>query len=185
MYICDFNISTPRSLVFDIKKQKSINIGVLKLTIMSHKLPKPIKLSRGLKGGKLKKKNSKIRFSITSFYPTHIHSLWNIYFIRKEFLYTKLKYSRTQSYDIVSGGSAILFAGLIGFLTTEKFGFELVDSGDFYIFGMYFVLFIFSIRLFLKTRFTNEGFFEQSILFHYWNYLKSIYFIFKTFIWRF
>ena len=37
--------------------------------------------------------------------------LWNIFdinYLRKERLYTKLKYSRTPQYDIVSGGSACL-----------------------------------------------------------------------------
>lgn len=56
----------------------------------------------------------------------------NINFIRKERIYTKLKYSRTPGYDIVSGGSAVLLAGFLGFLASEKFGIELVDSGDFY-----------------------------------------------------
>ena len=50
----------------------------------------------------------------------------------KERLYTKLKYSRSPEYDIVSGGFAVLLAGLLGFLSSEKFGIELVDSGDFY-----------------------------------------------------
>jgi hypothetical protein len=59
--------------------------------------------------------------------------------LRKERSYTKLKYSRTPSYDIVSGGSAALLAGLFGFLISEKFGMELVDSGDFYYLFMYLV----------------------------------------------
>jgi hypothetical protein len=71
-------------------------------------------------------------------------------------LYSKLKYSRTPSYDIVSGGVALLFAGLLGFLTTEKFGFELVDSGDFYFMGMYALLFLFPIRMLLKSSFENN-----------------------------
>jgi Na+-translocating ferredoxin:NAD+ oxidoreductase RnfD subunit len=40
----------------------------------------------------------------------------------------------------VSGGFAALFAGFIGFLISEKFGIELVDSGDFYIALMYAVI---------------------------------------------
>lgn len=63
----------------------------------------------------------------------------NIYFLRKERLYTKLKYSRTPAYDIVSGGSAALLAAFFGFLITEKVGFELLDSGDFYFAFMYIV----------------------------------------------
>jgi hypothetical protein len=75
----------------------------------------------------------------------------NLNFIRKERLYTKLKYSRSPAYDIVSGGSAALFAGLLGFLVSEKFGFELVDSGDFYYVFMYSVFISFSIRPILVT----------------------------------
>jgi len=65
-------------------------------------------------------------------------------------MYTKLKYSRTPQYDIVSGGIAALFAGFLGFLICEKFGFELVDSGDFYFVFMYVVFLSFLLRLFCK-----------------------------------
>ena len=75
----------------------------------------------------------------------------NVNFLRKERLYTKLKYSRSPAYDIVSGGAAALFAGLLGFLVSEKFGFELVDSGDFYYVFMYGVFISFSIRPILVT----------------------------------
>ncbi len=70
----------------------------------------------------------------------HLNSLYNninMHFLRKERLYTKLKYSRTPSYDIVSGGAAALLAAFFGFLILEKFGFELVDSGDFWYLVMY------------------------------------------------
>lgn len=67
--------------------------------------------------------------------------LININFLRKERLYTKLKYSRSPAYDIVSGGSAALLAAFLGFLISEKYGFELVDSGDFYYLFMYAVFF--------------------------------------------
>ena len=53
--------------------------------------------------------------------------LFNIHFLRKEFIYTKLKYSRCPQYDIVSGGLAALFSGFIAFLISEKFGIELVE----------------------------------------------------------
>lgn len=66
--------------------------------------------------------------------------LTNTHILVKEKLYTKLKYSRCPQYDIVSGGFAALFAGFIGFLISEKFGIELVDSGDFYIALMYAVI---------------------------------------------
>ena len=58
-------------------------------------------------------------------------------FIKRESLYTKLKYSRSPAYDIVSGGAAAFLAAFIGFLVSEKFGIELVDSGDFYIAFMF------------------------------------------------
>lgn len=77
-------------------------------------------------------------------------SLFDINFLKKEKMYTKLKYSRVPQYDIVSGGVAALLAGFLGFLISEKFGFELADSGDFYILFMYIVFLFFSSRLFLK-----------------------------------
>jgi len=69
--------------------------------------------------------------------------IFDIHFFKKEHLYTKLKYSRTPQYDMVSGGAAALFAGFLGFLICEKFGLELLDSGDFYFLFMYFVFFFF------------------------------------------
>ena len=77
-------------------------------------------------------------------------SLFDINFLKREKLYTKLKYSRSPPYDIVSGGVAALFAGFLGFLISEKFGIELVDSGDFYTFFMYCVFFSFSLRPLVK-----------------------------------
>lgn len=71
---------------------------------------------------------------------------FDCYFLKKEKLYTKLKYSRSPQYDIVSGGVAALFSAFIGFLISEKFGIELVDSGDFYIVFMYGVFITFSVR---------------------------------------
>ena len=79
-----------------------------------------------------------------------LNHLFDINFIKKERLYTKLKYSRSPAYDIVSGGAAALLAGFIGFLISEKFGIELVDSGDFYIGFMYAVLLALPCRLFLR-----------------------------------
>ena len=88
------------------------------------------------------------------------HNIININFLRKERLYTKLKYSRSPAYDIVSGGSAALLAGLLGFLVSEKFGMELVDSGDFYYLFMYFVFLAFSIRPLLIVAESNKSFFN-------------------------
>ena len=73
-------------------------------------------------------------------------SIFDIHFLRKEKLYTKLKYSRCPQYDIVSGGFAAILAGFVGFLISEKFGIELVDSGDFYNAFMYGVFGAFSLR---------------------------------------
>ena len=68
------------------------------------------------------------------------HSLLNqINFIKTEQIYTKLKYSRVPIYDTVSGGAACLFAGFIGFLVSEKFGFEITDSLDIYIYYFYLI----------------------------------------------
>jgi len=80
----------------------------------------------------------------------NLSNYFDLIFLKKEKMYTKLKYSRTPQYDIVSGGTAALFAGFLGFLICEKFGFELVDSGDFYFVFMYVVFLSFLLRLFCK-----------------------------------
>jgi len=97
-------------------------------------------------------------------------SLFDINFLKKEKIYTKLKYSRSPQYDIVSGGVAALFAGFIGFLISEKFGIELVDSGDFYTFFMYVVFLCFATRPFLKImskKNTVYHFFSLKFVFEY------------------
>lgn len=104
----------------------------------------------------------------------------NVNFLRKERLYTKLKYSRSPAYDIVSGGMAALLAGFVGFLISEKFGFELVDSGDFYFLFMYIVFLCFSVRPLLitfnsKTTFMEAISLKPVIKF----YLNIFYFILK------
>ena len=99
-------------------------------------------------------------FSNTSFLIFSSNSLWSLFdinFLRKERIYTKLKYSRTPQYDIVSGGAAALFAAFLGFLFSEKFGFELADSGDFYFLFMYLVFLFFFCRLFLKLLDANQS----------------------------
>lgn len=93
---------------------------------------------------------------------------FNIWFIRKEYCYTKLKYSRTPAFDIVSGGVAALFAGFLGFLVCEKFGFELLDSGDFYMILMYSIFFLFSLRLWLRIfSFSHQSFFVKAPFFFF------------------
>ena len=78
-------------------------------------------------------------------------NLFNINFLRKETIYAKLKYSRSPQYDIVSGGLAAILSGFIGFLICEKFGLELLDSGDFYIAFMYGVFTVFTLRPLLRS----------------------------------
>lgn len=84
--------------------------------------------------------------TVRSQFQNTLYPTLNIHFLKKERLYTKLKYSRSPAYDIVSGGAAALLAGFMGFLISEKYGFELVDSGDFYYLFMYVVFLAFSIR---------------------------------------
>ena len=84
-------------------------------------------------------KNFSFKSNNTVFKEDKLRNLFDINFLRKEKIYTKLKYSRVPQYDIVSGGVAALFAGFLGFLICEKFGFELLDSGDFYVLFMYLV----------------------------------------------
>tara|TARA_B100000795_G_C22568563_1_gene349129 strand:- start:17 stop:292 length:276 start_codon:yes stop_codon:yes gene_type:complete len=83
--------------------------------------------------------------------------LFDVNFIRKERVYTKLKYSRSPAYDIVSGGAAALLSGFIGFLVSEKFGIELVDSGDFYTGFMYMVFLTLSCRPLLRSISTSSS----------------------------
>jgi len=111
-----------------------------------------------------------------------LNRLTIVNFLRKERLYTKLKYSRSPAYDIVSGGAAALLAGFIGFLISEKYGFELVDSGDFYYLFMYMVFLGFSIRPFLTSIDQNKSLGEiLSPKFFLDYYLNLIRFFFRKF----
>ena len=96
------------------------------------------------------RKNTNSTGNINTRSNSLLWSLFDINFLKKEKMYTKLKYSRSPQYDIVSGGVAALFAGFIGFLISEKFGIELVDSGDFYTFFMYIVFLCFATRPFFR-----------------------------------
>ena len=121
---------------------------------------------------KLKKQNSADTFGQGSLNTWF--NLVNVNFLRKERLYTKLKYSRTPAYDIVSGGAAALLAGFIGFLVSEKFGFELVDSGDFYYAFMYAVFVAFSMKPLLTAADPDKGFLDMFSLrrvFAFYSYL--------------
>jgi len=78
-------------------------------------------------------------------------NIFDVNFLRKEKIYAKLKYSRSPQYDIVSGGLAAILSGFIGFLICEKFGLELLDSGDFYMAFMYGVFIVFTLRPLLRS----------------------------------
>jgi hypothetical protein len=122
-------------------------------------------------------KNFSLNNTPTSFENNNLWSLFDINFLKKEKMYTKLKYSRVPQYDIVSGGVAALFAGFLGFLICEKFGFELLDSGDFYILFMYIVFISFFLKLF-SNLFTHNrqswsGFSVKWFFFFY----KNIFFL--------
>lgn len=107
-------------------------------------------------------------------------SLWNmfdIHFLRKEKIYTKLKYSRVPQYDIVSGGAAALMAGFLGFLICEKFGFELLDSGDFYIFMMYIVFFCFFLRPFIRIYSSINVIWSPFSIKWFFNFYKTFFII--------
>lgn len=99
------------------------------------------------------KQLNKQHWGVNSFIPhsyTSLLDVCDVNFLRKEKIYTKLKYSRCPQYDIISGGFAAIFAGFIGFLISEKFGIELVDSGDFYTALMYGIFSVFSVRPLLR-----------------------------------
>ena len=107
----------------------------------------------------------------------------NVNFLRKERLYTKLKYSRSPAFDIVSGGAAALLAAFIGFLISEKFGYELVDSGDFYFLFMYLVFISFSLRPLITVSDASKGFWDslslKRVLNFYANLLQLVLKLFK------
>ena len=87
----------------------------------------------------------------------------DINFLKKEFVFTKLKYSRSPQYDTVSGGFAALFAAFIGFLISEKFGIELVDSGDFFIVLMYALFLGMTVRLYYTLCSNHDTFYPLSL----------------------
>lgn len=124
----------------------------------------------------LKKKNfskkSKSNISTTSF---------NIIYFKKEKIYTKLKYSRVPQYDAVSGGSAALLAGFLGFLITEKFGLELMDSGDFWFLFLYIAFAGFTFPPLLKMIIDDKlDFFVLSLSWGLFFYKSFFYIIYKN-----
>ena len=133
---------------------------------------------RNLKRLLIQNRKQKLTKHNESGFNANYLELININFLRKERMYTKLKYSRTPAYDIVSGGAAALLAGFIGFLISEKFGFELADSGDFYFFFMYMVFISFSVRPLLMAADPDKGFLDVVSLRHIIGFYKTITFLF-------
>lgn len=81
----------------------------------------------------------------------------DLFFIKKERVYTKLKYSRVPQYDIISGGFAALLAALFGFLVCEKFGFEMVDSGDFFYVFIYLAALTYVVQTWARHLFSKSA----------------------------
>ena len=79
---------------------------------------------------------------------TNTHT--NIFYLKKFKIYTKLKYSRTPGVDTAASAIAAFLAGLIGFILTEKAGFELLDSGDLFYGFMYIILLVLIAHPYLK-----------------------------------
>ena len=129
-----------------------------------------------------KKFNSSNFFNVKPIFNSYnnINRLFNIYFLRKEKIYTKLKYSRVPQYDIVSGGLSVLFCAFLGFLVCEKYGFELLDSGEFYFLLMYIIFFCFFLRLLIKIFLRKQSLFDifNGKYFFYW--LLSVFFFLKN-----
>ena len=100
-----------------------------------------------------------------------MYNFIKINFIKTEQVYTKLKYSRVPIYDIISGGSACLFAGFIGFLISEKFGFEIIDSLD--IFILYFYVLFISLLMFI---FYKNILYNYNVWYNFINYINILYY---------
>ena len=117
----------------------------------------------------------KLQKNIGTLSENSTQTLFTIFFLRKEEIYTKLKYSRCPQYDMVSGGLAALFAAFLGFLICEKFGLELLDSGDFYIAFMYGVFATFSLRPLIRSM--TKGALAYNVISpkHLFNYLFIIF----------
>lgn len=98
------------------------------------------------------------------------NNIIKINFIKIEQIYTKLKYSRVPIYDIVSGGSACIFAGFIGFMVSEKFGFEIIDSLDIFLIYFYILTICLLIFIYYKNLLYN-----YNLWYNFFNYLNMLY----------
>ena len=156
------NLSTQNWLITSLSEKKIMNSVELNTIISSKMLVNTKTITSDfeeLNSSELHRTKTPLYIDTSSPKTTSsfdIHNTLNINFLRKERLYTKLKYSRSPAYDIVSGGAAAILAGFIGFLVSEKFGFELVDSGDFYFLFIYIVFASFSVRPLLVTMNSNS-----------------------------
>lgn len=156
------NLSTQNWLITSLSEKKIMNSVELNTIISSKVLVNTKTITSDfeeLNNSELHRTKTPLYIDTSSPKTTSsfdIHNTLNINFLRKERLYTKLKYSRSPAYDIVSGGAAAILAGFIGFLVSEKFGFELVDSGDFYFLFIYIVFASFSVRPLLVTMNSNS-----------------------------
>jgi len=185
----------PTHIILDVNKSNSSTINQQRLdtyqnsystvTMLDNTLtsPKPMDvILRKPRTVKFKQTNRHFVTSLSNNTQTSsnfFNNLFDINFIKREKLYTKLKYSRSPAYDIVSGGVAALFAGFIGFLISEKFGIELVDSGDFYTFFMYVVFLVFSCRPLIKILSQKEtiyNFFSIKFLLNYIHTVTILFF---------
>lgn len=89
---------------------------------------------------------------------------FTIYFFKKEVFYTKLKYSRVPQFDTSAGAVASFLSGMYGFMVCEKFGFELIDSGDFLFVVMYLVFLSFIVSALVGIFNTTTSLFRSFIL---------------------
>lgn len=141
---------------FTLRKQNTPSANLIKFSsILSKKKKKLLLKKKKFSFLRLNLKNLTLKNFFLHKTPLFLNTsfkffLFDVNFLKKEKIYTKLKYSRVPQYDIISGGSAALFAGFLGFLICEKFGFELLDSGDFYVLFMYLVFIFFFCKMFLK-----------------------------------
>lgn len=119
--------------------------------------------------------NNKINFNNKKYFNNFNN--FNIFFLRKERIYTKLKYSRVPQFDTSSGAIASLLAALLGFLITEKFGFELIDSGDFYLIIMYLIFLVIIVKVYINTININNNIFLFSFynIFYFFNIIINLF----------
>lgn len=97
-------------------------------------------------------------------YKSSLSPEFRLYFLKQEHFYTKLKYSRVPQFDTSSGAAASFLSGMYGFLVCEKFGFELIDSGDFLFLFIYIILYYFLGMLFLSIFNTTSNIFNTLLL---------------------